>query len=72
MPAGEGSMGHIGMGGPMGQDFVQDQTAAKEEPTAVSTGKSLTEFGSETWILLGTSFLAILAAILFALKFRRY
>ena len=72
IPSKEGGMGHGDMGGPMGQGFEQGQTAAEEELTTVPTGKSLSEFGPETWILLGTSFLAIFAAILFALKFRRY
>ena len=69
---GKEGMGQGDMGGPMGQGFEQGQTAAEEELTTVPTGKSLSEFGPETWILLGTSFLAIFAAILFALKFKRY
>ena len=72
IPGKEGGMGHGGMGGSMGQGFEQGQTAAEEELTTVPTGKSLSEFGPETWILLGTSFLSIFAAILFALKFKRY
>ena len=60
-------------GGPGGMGFDQRQTAEEEEETAaVSTAKSLSEFSPETWILLGTSFATILAAILFALKFKRF
>lgn len=75
IPGSEGEMARAGggMGGHMGQGFDQRQTAKEEEETVVvSTAKSLSEFSPETWILLGTSFAAILAAILFALKFKRF
>jgi hypothetical protein len=65
----------MGGGGnrPFGPGFEQQQAAVEEEETALpAASKSLSEFSTETWILLGTSFLAILAAILFALKFKRY
>lgn len=68
MPTGEGRMGS-----PMESGFAHHQAAEEtEETVVVSTAKSLSEFSSETWILLGTSFLVLLAAILLALKFKRY
>ncbi len=72
MPGGENRMGGGG-NRPFGPGFEQQQAAVEEEETALpAASKSLSEFSTETWILLGTSFLAILAAILFALKFKRY
>ena len=68
MHGAESGMDHGGMGGPMGQGFEQQQETAEEE-TTVSTKKALSEFGTNTWVLLGTSALVLLAAILYALKF---
>ncbi len=67
----EGNMGHGGMGGPMGQGFGQPQETEEEE-TTVSTKKALSEFGTNTWVLLGSSALVLSAAIFFALKFKHY
>ena len=65
--------GEMPQGGPMESGFAHHQAAEEtEETVVVSTAKSLSEFSSETWILLGTSFLVLLAAILLALKFKRY
>lgn len=68
----EENMGHGGMGGPMGQGFGQPQETEEEEVTVISTKKALSEFGTDTWILLGSSVLVLSAAIFFALKFKRW
>ena len=58
------------MGGP---GFDQRQEEAEEEEEAViSTAKPLSEFGPETWLHLSASVIILAAALLFALKFRRY
>ena len=69
----DGEMGHGGFGGQMGgPGFDQQQeTEEEEEETVISTKKALSEYDEKTWILLGTSVIVLLAAILFALKFKR-
>ena len=65
-----GGMRPDGMNGNMGPGFDQHQETEEPEETAVvSTGKSLSEFGKETWILLGCSAFVLLAALLIAKKF---
>jgi len=62
-----------GMGGRMmDHGFDQHQEAETAEETAVvSTAKALTEFGSEIWLLFGSSILVLLAALIFALKYKK-
>ncbi len=69
----DGDMGRGGPGGQMGgPGFDQQQKAEEdEEETVISTKKALSEYDEKTWILLGASVLVLLAAILFALKFKR-
>ena len=65
-----GGMRPEGMNGNMGPGFEQRQETDEPEATAVvSTGKSLSEFGKETWVLLGGSAILLLAALLIAKKF---
>ena len=73
VPVGEGTGPNSGgMGRPMGsREFEQHQEAEEEEETVVSTAKSLSEFSTETWVLIGSSILVLAAALLFALKFKR-
>lgn len=66
-----GGMRPDGMNGNMGPGFEQRQETEEPEVTAVvSTGKSLSEFDKETWILLGCSAILLVAALLIAKKFK--
>ena len=73
MPGREGTGSEkSGTGGPMGsREFEQHQEAEDEEEPTVSAAKSLSEFGTETWILIGASILVLAASLLFALMFKR-
>ena len=70
-PAGMPDRGQ-GMGGPMGPGAEQQrETEEAEETVPVSTAKALSEFGNAVWIPLGASVLALLAALLYAVKYKR-
>ena len=77
MMPGQGGM--QGRGEHMGQNGTEDRMgfdrqpeAEPEEETAVSTAKDLSEFGTETWILLGISFIVLTAGLVFAKKYKHY
>ena len=73
IPGEEGTgLNSSGMDRPMGsRGSEQRQEAEEEVESVVSSAKSLSEFSTETRILIGASVIVLAAAILIALKFKR-